>query len=81
MAELFIVSIQHIESHILELTFSDKHIQRVDFTRFVFSNAHPDYQHYKSVSKFLNYKLIDGNLNWDDYTMIFAIEDLYKGKL
>ena len=52
MAELFIVSIQHIESHTLELTFNDKHIQRVDFTRFIFSNTHPDYQHYKSVSKF-----------------------------
>ncbi len=32
-------------------------------------------------SEFIKYKIIDDNLNWGDYTMIFPVEDLYSGKL
>jgi len=81
VAELSIVSAKHIESYILELRFNNKHIQRVDLSSFIFSNRHPDYEQYKNKDMFLNYKLIDGNLNWDDYRMIFTVEDLYKGKI
>ncbi len=81
MSELFIEKVIHKTSHILELTFNDGHVQLVDFAPFIFSNGHPDYEKYKSEKEFLTYDLIDGNLNWDDYTMIFPIEDLYSGKL
>ncbi len=53
----------------------------VDFSIFIFASGHPDYEKYKSVDKFLKFEIIDDNLNWDDYTMIFPIEDLYKTKL
>jgi len=81
VAELSIVSAKHIESYILELRFNNSHTQRVDFSSFIFSNRHPDYEQYKNEDMFLNYKLIDGNLNWHNYRMIFSIEELYKGLL
>lgn len=81
MSELSIEKISHIKSHILEITFSDKHVTTIDFAPFIFSNGHPDYEKYKSEQHFLSYNLIDGNLNWDDYTMIFPIEDLYTGNI
>ncbi|GAA3941115.1 DUF2442 domain-containing protein [Litoribacillus peritrichatus] len=81
MSELAIKSAKYIKSHILEIQFSDDHIKLVDFAPFIFSNGHPDYEIYKSESEFLKFDLIDGNLNWDDYTMIFPVEDLYKNKL
>ncbi len=81
MSELSVSSARHIKSHILELTFNDGHVQVLDFAPFIFSNGHPDYEKYKSESEFLTFHLIDGNLNWDDYTMIFPVEDLYKGKI
>jgi len=36
---------------------------------------------YLDESKFKEYKIIDGNLNWNDYDMIFPIEDLYQGRV
>jgi len=32
-------------------------------------------------NRFQEYKLVDGNLNWNDYDMIFPLEDLYRGKI
>lgn len=81
MSELSVSSVRHVISHILELTFNDGHVQVLDFAPFIFSNGHPDYDKYKSESNFLRFQLIEGNLNWDDYTMIFPLEDLYKGKI
>jgi len=53
----------------------------VDFYPFIFSVGHPDYDIYKQRRHFLNYKIVDGNLNWDDYKMIFPVADLYSNRL
>jgi len=81
MSELSVKNVHPIKSHRLEIEFSDGHKQHVDFAPFIFSSGHPDYDKYKKESEFLNYEIIDGNLNWGDYTMIFPVEDLYSGKL
>lgn len=81
MSELSIVNVKHIENHVLELHFNDGHVSTVDFAPFIFSNKHPDYVQYRDVEKFLTFDLEDGNLNWDDYTMIFHIENLYNNAL
>jgi len=31
--------------------------------------------------KFSNFSLSDGNLNWNDYDLIFSISDLYNGRI
>ena len=81
MSELSVKSVLHAKSHILEITFSDGYVKTLDFAPFIFSNGHPDYEKYKSEKNFLKYHIIDGNLNWDDYTMIFPVEDLYSGNI
>lgn len=81
MSELSVDAVKHITGHILEIQFNDGHKTMLDFAPFIFSVGHPDYERYKTVEKFLEYELIDGNLNWDDYTMIFPVEDLYTGKI
>ncbi|CAN5512853.1 hypothetical protein BH09BAC6_BH09BAC6_28110 [soil metagenome] len=30
---------------------------------------------------FCNFEIKDGNLNWNDYDMIFPISELYEGKI
>lgn len=57
------------------------HIETVDFAPFIFSSRHPDYEKYNAVDGFLDFELVDGNLNWDDYTMIFPVEDLYLNRI
>lgn len=81
MSELLVKNAKHKIGHILEIEFSDGHRENVDFAPFIFSSRHPDYEKYKSVNEFLKFLLIDGNLNWDDYTMIFPVEDLYRNNL
>ena len=81
MSELSVKSVRHVKSHILEIEFSNGEFKILDFAPFIFSAGHPDYERYKSESGFLKYIVEDGNINWDDYTMIFPVEDLYSGKL
>lgn len=81
MSELYVKSAKHIKSHILEIEFSDGEKKILDFAPFIFSAKHPDYERYKTENGFLTFIIEDGNLNWDDYTMIFPVEDLYSGKL
>lgn len=81
MSDLSVKSAAHIKSHILEIEFSDGHKQLVDFAPFIFSSGHPDYEKYKSEDGFLTYEISDGNVNWDDYTMIFPVEDLYHNRI
>jgi hypothetical protein len=81
MSELSIKSAKHKTGHILEVEFNDGHKENVDFAPFIFSSGHPDYEKYKSVNAFLQFEIVDGNINWDDYTMIFPVEDIYKNKI
>jgi len=30
---------------------------------------------------FLEFKIVDGNLNWNEYDMIFPLSDKYKGEI
>jgi hypothetical protein len=81
MSDLLVKSARHLKSHIMEIEFSNGETKIVDFAPFIFSAGHPDYERYKSEIGFLTFKIEDGNINWDDYTMIFPVEDLYSGKL
>lgn len=81
MSELSVKSAKHITCHILNIEFNDGHYETVDFSKFIFTSGHPDYDKYKAIDEFLKYEIIDGNLNWDDYTMIFPVEELYHNKI
>jgi hypothetical protein len=81
MSEILVKNAEHLKSHILKVGFSDGHTQLIDFAPFIFSVGHPDYEKYKSEAEFCKFDIVDGNLNWDDYTMIFPVEDLYNNKI
>jgi hypothetical protein len=36
---------------------------------------------FRFQNKFKNFKIIDGNLNWNDYDLIFPVADLHEGKI
>jgi hypothetical protein len=68
-------------SYKLTLFFSDGTSQLVDFRPFLEKSQHPSIRKYLDSKKIKNFKIIDGNLNWNDYDLIFPIADLYKGKI
>jgi hypothetical protein len=64
----------------LEITFSDGHVQKVDFEPFL-QQAHPELRKYLNEQTFMRFSVEHGNLSWNDYEMCFPIEDLYSGNL
>ena len=74
-------SAKFIGDFAIRVFFSDGHIKLVDFKPFLENSLYPSIRKYLIDSNFQNYHIIDGNLNWNDYDMIFPVEDLYEGKI
>lgn len=66
--------------HIL-IEFNDGTEKFVDFSKFLLNSQHPSIKKYLDENLFNSFKIIEGNLNWNDYEMIFPISDLYEGKI
>ena len=76
-----IKSARYIGDFAIRIMFSDGFNKLVDFKSFLESSIHPSIQKYLDEDKFKDYQIVDGNINWNDYDMIFPIDDLYHGKL
>ena len=72
---------QYIGDFAIRITFSDDSKKLVDFKSFLENSIHPSIRKYLNESKFKEYKIVEGNLNWNDYELIFPVEDLYSGKI
>ncbi|NTV45156.1 MAG: DUF2442 domain-containing protein [Chlorobiales bacterium] len=79
--QLEITIARYIGDFAIRLFFSDNSQKLVDFKPFLEKTLHPSLRKYLDESKFKEYKIVDGNLNWNDYDMIFPLEDLYEGKI
>jgi hypothetical protein len=51
----------------------------VDFKSFLETSSHPSIKKYLDETKFKQFIILDGNLNWNDYDLIFPIADLHQG--
>ena len=72
---------KYVGDFAIRIFFSDGVRKLVDFKPFLESSLHPSIRKYLDESRFKEYQIIDGNLNWNDYDMIFPIEDLYQGRV
>jgi len=63
------------------VSFTDGSYQAVSFKSFLENSLHPSIRKYLSEKLFKEFRIVDGNLNWNDYDLIFPIEDLYVGKI
>ena len=78
--EVSVQNVRHSGGCRLEITFSDGHVQNVDFAPFL-QQAHPELRKYLDENEFFRVAVEHGNLVWNDYEMCFPIEALYTGKL
>jgi hypothetical protein len=76
-----IKSVRYIGDYAIRIFFSDGSNKLVDFKPFLESSVHPSIRKYLDETKFKDYQIVDGNLNWNDYDLIFPIEDLIEGKI
>ncbi|HKK38452.1 MAG TPA: DUF2442 domain-containing protein [Cryomorphaceae bacterium] len=78
---LKIDSAKYLSDYVIRLKFNDGKERLVDFKQFLSKSLHPSIKKYLDESKFSKFSLTDGNLNWNDYDLIFPISDLYEGRL
>ena len=76
-----IKSAKYIGDFAIRIFFNDGFNRMVDFKSFLETSLHPSIRMYLDEAKFKQFEIIDGNLNWNDYDLIFPINDLYEGKI
>jgi hypothetical protein len=76
-----IVQAQYIGDFVIRIKFNDETEQAVDFKPFLRNSFHPSIRKYLDETLFQQFTLVDGNLNWNDYDLLFPLEDLHEGHL
>jgi hypothetical protein len=79
--QIRVISVKYLSDFAIRLKFSDGVEKLIDFKPFLSKSLHPSIKKYLDEKKFSNFSLIDGNLNWDDFDLIFPIWDLYSGEI
>lgn len=76
-----IESANYISDFAIRVLFNDGLNRLVDFKPFLESSFHPSIRKYLDETQFIQFEIIDGNLNWNDYDMIFPVGDLHEGEI
>ncbi|MBG6111327.1 hypothetical protein H4V97_000432 [Flavobacterium sp. CG_23.5] len=76
-----VVAATYVNGYVIKVTFTDASEKNVDFELFLSKSQHPSISKYLDLNNFKNFTIVYGNLNWNDYDMIFPIWDLYEGKI
>ena len=79
--QLKIDSAKYLSDYAIRIRFSDGKEKLVDFKPFLSKSLHPSIKKYLDENNFSNFSLIDGNINWNDYDLIFPLSDLYNGQI
>jgi len=72
---------KYLSDFVIRLHFNDGSDKLVDFKPFLTKSLHPSIKKYLDEKRFSKFEIIDGNLNWNDYELIFPIWDLYNGSI
>ncbi|CAD5266999.1 MULTISPECIES: DUF2442 domain-containing protein [unclassified Imperialibacter] len=72
---------EYVNDYTIRIHFSDRTTQVVDFKEFLTKSKHPAVKRYLNKDLFTKFEIVDGNLNWMDYDLIFPVWDLYTGKI
>ena len=78
---LKIDSANYVGDFAVRVLFSDGHNILVDFKPFLTQSLHPSVKKYLDEKLFKQFTIVDGNLNWNDYDMIFSLDNIYKGTI
>lgn len=79
--QLKIDTAKYLSDFAIRLNFSDGANKVVDFKPFLLKSIHPSIKKYLDEERFSSFTIVDGNLNWNDYDLIFPIWDLYNGNI
>ncbi len=72
---------KYIGDFAVRIKFNDGTERLIDFKPFLSHSHHPSIKKYLNEENFKNFEVRDGNLNWNDYDLIFPVSDLYEGRI
>ena len=78
---LEITKAEYVSGYKIRLTFNDGKVQVMDFGPFLKKARNPDTTDYRELKKFKTFRIVNGDVMWGDYQMIFPIMDLYHGEI
>ena len=82
MKTVNVVSAEYSKAFVIKVNFNDGSSKLVDFENFLNKHPHPQYDKYKDLKTFQNFKIEMGNLVWgENWDLIFPVSQLYKGKI
>lgn len=81
LQDLKIDTAKYLLDYAVRVKFNDGSERLIDFKPFLSKSNHPSIKKYLDEDKFSQFEIKDGNLNWNDYELIFPVWDLYNGKL
>jgi len=79
--KISVVLTEYISDYKIRVIFSDGQESIIDFKSFLSNSQHPSIRLYLDIEKFKQFKIINGNLNWNDYDLIFPLSDLKNGHI
>jgi hypothetical protein len=79
--EFKVESAIYITDYTVKIFFTDGSQKLVDFKPFLENSFHPNIRKYLDESLFKKFTVEGGNLNWNDYDLIFPLADLYEGEI
>ncbi len=74
-----VIEAVYVKNFRLKVFFDDGSSQTVDLSEFLGNPPNPVYKKYLKEKNLKNFEIINGNVNWNDYEMIFPVADLYRG--
>ena len=72
---------KYIGDYAIRIKFKAGTEKLVDFKPFLNKSQHPAINKYLKEELFSGFQIVKGNLNWNDYDLIFPIWDLYNGSI
>ena len=79
--ELSVKTAEYIGDYVIRIYFNTNEGKIVDFKPFLQQSIHPSVRKYLNEKIFSSYKIHNGNLNWNDYDLIFPVNDLYENTI
>ena len=76
-----IVHAKYLGNFVINIKFNDDTERIIDFKPFLYNSFHLAIRKYSDENLFQKFDIVDGNLNWNDYDLIFPLKDLYEGHL
>jgi hypothetical protein len=74
-------SAKYLGDYVFRIFFSDGTEKLVDLKSFLQNSQHPSINKYLKEDLISKFQIVGGNLNWNDYDLIFPIWDLYTGTI